>query len=265
MNCRSSSGLLRKLAKTHAISYLSALLRMSPQRHITLPGLPDYGAVALWLDMTKIFIAIAAVIIVLGGVLYMLGRGNNSPAPQVPQGNTTQQVATTSYSGNNFSITYQTDFLVDPAFSNEEVNPAKPISGVKFSIPEIMATGTNLASDTFLSVEWLPKAKNCTGDIYIRDNVRPQEVTDGMTVYSLASTSGAAAGNRYEEMVYALPNSSPCTAVRYSIHYSEISNYPPGTVQEFDRAKLLSIFDDMRRSLMLTAAAAPAVSSPMQP
>ena len=119
-----------------------------------------------------------------------------------------------------------------------------------------MATGTNLASDTFLSVEWLPKAKNCTGDIYIRDNVRPQEVTDGMTVYSLASTSGAAAGNRYEEIVYALPQSSPCTAVRYSIHYSEIGNYEPGTVQEFDRARLLSIFDDMRRSLSLASSAA---------
>ena len=182
----------------------------------------------------------------------MLGQGSPNTPPAPSGGDTPQQTATTTYSGSTFSITYPVDFMVDPAFSNEEVNPAKPISGVKFTIPEGMATGTNLAADTFLSVEWLPRAKNCTGDIYVRDNVRPQEVSDGMVTYSVASTSGAAAGNRYEEMVYALPQSSPCTAVRYSIHYSDIGNYEPGTVQEFDRAKLMGMFDEMRRSLVLT-------------
>ena len=187
----------------------------------------------------------------------MLGRG--TPASQGSQpstGLTPQQMATTTYSGSTFTLVYPVDFTVDPAFSNQEVNPAKPISGVRFTVPGAMATGTNLASDTFLSVEWLPRAKKCSADIYLHDNVASQEVSDGAVVYSMASTSGAAAGNRYEEVVYALPNSSPCTAVRYFMHYSDIGNYPAGTVQEFDRAKLTSIFDDMRRSLMPTAGAA---------
>ena len=197
----------------------------------------------------------------------MLGSNTTTTPDQEPLGSETPpQTATTTYSGATFTLTYPTDFVVDPAFSNEEVNPAKPISGVKFSVPPSMATGTNLASDTFLSVEWLPRAKKCSGDIYLHDNVSSQEVTDGGVVYSMASTSGAAAGNRYEEIVYAIPNSSPCTAVRYSIHFSEMANFEPGTVQEFDRAKLVSTFDEMRRSLMLTTVpAATTAEEPVQP
>ena len=40
----------------------------------------------------------------------------------------------------------------------------KLIHGVKFTIPMTMATGTNLSSDTHLSIESLPRAKNCTGE-----------------------------------------------------------------------------------------------------
>ncbi len=211
--------------------------------------------------MTKIFIAIAAVIIVLGGALYYIGRSAPKSTLGSSQALQQQQMATTTYTGSTFTISYPTDFTVDPAFSNEEVSVKKPISGVRFTIPEATATGTNLGADTFLSVEWLPRAKQCTGDIYLQQNVKSQDFTDGGIVYSMASTTGAAAGNRYEEEVFAIPNSSPCTAVRYFIHYSDISNYPAGAVQEFDSTKLMSTFDTMRRSLMLTAAT-PATTQP---
>lgn len=228
-------------------------------------GLAKEKGSGIMADMTKIYIAIAAVIIVLGGVLYMLGRGTpNSQNPEPSQDQNPVGVATTTYSGSTFSIVYPVDFTVDPAFSNEEVNPAKPISGVRFTVPGTMATSTNLAADSFLSVEWLPRAKNCTGDIYLRDNVKPVEMSDGMAMYSMASTSGSAAGSSYEEMVYAIKGSSPCTAVRYFIHYSDLGSFTPGTAAEFDKAKLMSIFDDMRRSLILTASAA-APESPATP
>jgi len=44
-----------------------------------------------------------------------------------------------------------------------------------------------------------------------------------------------AAGNRYEEQVWALKDSSPCFAVRYFIHSTVVENYPEGTVIEFDK------------------------------
>jgi hypothetical protein len=76
--------------------------------------------------------------------------------------------------------------------------------------------------------------------------------------YSVATSSEAAAGNLYEEMVYALSGISPCTAVRYYIHSSNIGNYATGTI-EFDRAALLAAFDKIRMSLTLgsTPASAP--------
>ena len=116
-----------------------------------------------------------------------------------------------------------------------------------------MATGTNLSSfDTGISVESLPRAQKCAGDIYILENVRASEVVENGVTYSVATTSGAAAGNLYEEMVYALADSSPCTAMRYFIHSTNIGNYEPGAVQEFDKNALLTIFDEIRRSIVLT-------------
>lgn len=203
--------------------------------------------------MAKYIIGVIALILVLAGGYYFLY------GTKLPSGNTTggtpatvQQVATTTYATSSFSVAYPVDFSVDPTFSNTEVNPKKPIAGVKFTIPGAMATGTNLSSDTFVSIEQLPRAKNCTGDIYLLDEVRPSSVTENGVSYSLATTSGAAAGNFYEESVYAIQGSNPCTAVRYFIHSTNIGNYEPGAVREFDRAALLRAFDSIRGSLQLT-------------
>lgn len=132
--------------------------------------------------------------------------------------------------------------------------PKKPINGVKVLIPATMATGTNLSNfDTGVSVEQLPRAQSCTGDIFVVDNVKATSVTENGVSYSVATTSGAGAGNLYEEMVYAVSGSKPCTAVRYFIHSTNIGNFEPGVVREFDRTALLAAFDKIRASLVLTS------------
>ena len=161
------------------------------------------------------------------------------------------QMATTTYATTTFSLVYPSEFILDENYAYEGV-PNKPIPGVKFTIPLGMATGTNLSSfDTGVSVESLPRAQRCTGDIYILENVRANELVENGTTYSLATTSGAGAGNLYEEHVYALADSSPCTAIRYFIHSTNIGNYEPGAVREFDKNALLTIFDEIRHSLLL--------------
>ncbi len=72
--------------------------------------------------------------------------------------------------------------------------------------------------------------------------------------YSLATSSNAGAGNVYDEVVYALPGSKPCTAVRYQIHSTNIGNYPEGTVTEYNQAALLEEFNKIRRSIKLVEA-----------
>ena len=162
-----------------------------------------------------------------------------------------EQPATSTYATTTFSIVYPKNFTLNEFFKYEGV-PKKPIDGIAFSVPLTMATGTNLSYDSYISVEWLPRASKCTGDIYIPTNVKATEVTDGGVKYSIATTSGAAAGNRYEEQVYAFPSSSPCTAVRYFIHSTNFGNYATGTVREFDRSALIRAFDTIRASLHLT-------------
>ena len=195
--------------------------------------------------------AIIIICLAIGGLYYFSGKKSAMPTTTT----TAQQqvaVATTTYATSSYSVVYPVDYTVDPNFQNTEVNPNKPISGVKFTIPGTMATGTNLASDAFISVEQLPLAKNCTGDICLADNVTPTDLTEGSVTYSVATTSGAGAGNFYEEAVYAIKGSSPCTAVRYSIHSGNIGNYDPASgIKEFDHNALLNSFDTIRRSLQL--------------
>lgn len=132
--------------------------------------------------------------------------------------------------------------------------PKKPISGIKVIIPATMATGTNLSNqDTGVSIEQLPRALNCSADIYMVANVRAETISEGGVTYSVASSTEGAAGQRYEEIVYALPSTKPCTAVRYFIHYAAIENFEPGMVREFDRAALLLEFDKIRDSLRISA------------
>jgi len=150
-----------------------------------------------------------------------------------------------------FSLQYPRGYTVNDAYTYDQFGPKKLIQGVSFTIPASMATGTNLSSDTRLSVEQLPNAKNCTGDIYLKANVKAHGITDNSVNYSVASSSEAAAGNRYEEIVYALSGTKPCMAVRYFIHYGAIENYPAGAVTEFDKTKLLGLFDTIRQSLVL--------------
>ena len=111
-----------------------------------------------------------------------------------------------------------------------------------------MATGQPLADSGVRSTA--SRAKRCTGDIYLQANVVARDIIENGTEYSFASSTGAAAGNRYEEDVYALATSSPCTAVRYFIHSAAIENFPAGTVREFDRGALLTEFDKIRQSLI---------------
>ena len=101
---------------------------------------------------------------------------------------------------------------------------------VKFTVPLTVSTGTNLSTDTYLSVESPADPKECVS----------------------GTTTDAAAGNRYEDTTYVVPGSNPCLITRYFIHYGVIDNYPVGLVKEFDKPALIHEFDTIRGSLKLS-------------
>lgn len=151
-----------------------------------------------------------------------------------------------------FSIRYPRDYTVDPAY-RYELGPSEEISGVSFTIPEAMTKDTNLSDDTYISVETLPDAVSCTAGPFLdADNAdKVRDVKEGNTEYSVAEHDEGAAGNVYEEHVFALIGTSPCLAVRYLIHSGELGAYAPGTARAFDEPALLRQFDKIRKSLVI--------------
>ena len=151
-----------------------------------------------------------------------------------------------------FSLRYPPGYTLNGGYVFDGFGPGHDITGVSFTIPEAMTTGTNLAADTRLSVETLPDAPACVATAFIpgpAENVRT--LTENGTQYSVASSSEAGAGNIFDTTVYALLGTSPCLAVRYFIHSANIGNFDPGTVTEFDRSALIAEFDAIRKTLVI--------------
>jgi membrane-bound inhibitor of C-type lysozyme len=144
----------------------------------------------------------------------------------------------------------KSDYKIDESYAYD-LRPGSKISGVKFTIPQSLSNGTNLSSDTYISVEELPDSTTCEASLFLDGTHESKDLTSGGTEYSIASSTGAGAGNRYEETVYAIKGTNPCIALRYFVHYGVIENYPEGAVSEFDKDALIGEFDKIRESLVI--------------
>lgn len=204
--------------------------------------------------MKNYFIALV-VIVIIAVAGYFVWWTLPREAPVEPS-STVPQLQSYASSTLGISLQYPAGYTRNDAYLYTAF-PHKPISGVSFTIPTSVATGTNLSPDTYVSIEWLPRARACTGDIYLRADVLAATQTDGGTTYSVASSTGAATGNIYEEWVYAVVGSKPCTAVRYFIHSTNIGNYPAGAVRMFSYSALIAEFDAIRRSLQFATSTRP--------
>ncbi len=149
-----------------------------------------------------------------------------------------------------FSIRYPEGYSVNTSHAYQ-LAPGKKIAGVAFTIPPPPTEGPNLSSDTYISIESIPQTDSCTANIFL-DGIHPAtEKTQNDVTYSVATSSNAGLGSRYEETIYAIPGTNPCIAIRYVVHYTVIENYDPGTTPAFDKDALLLEFDAIRSTLIL--------------
>ena len=61
------------------------------------------------------------------------------------------------------------------------------------------------------------------------------EVTVNGLTFVHTTTEGAGAGNYYQQEIYRMVYNNACTEVVFFIHSTNVGNYTPGTVTEFDR------------------------------
>ena len=198
----------------------------------------------------SVFGVFLVVILFTLGVFILAGFGIQAmTVVEITPGVFGARMETYSNSDTGISVRYPDDFSVDAEYVYDGLGKEKRISGVSFTIPKEKISGTNLSSDTTVSVEVIPNTPACSARMFIRDSRNVKPLLDGDTGYSFGTMKDHRVGNIYEEQVYALVGSSPCIAVRYFIHSTNIGNYPSGTVTEFNRKDLLLVFDTVRRSV----------------
>lgn len=181
---------------------------------------------------------------VLKGALH-----NNPFAPQVaPVPDDWKRFASDTL---GISLRYPASYSVDASYTPHP-GGRRGIVGVKVIIPDEMTEGTNLSStDSGVSVEILPDGSTCAGSDFVYQGLALEAVSEGSVHYSVIKTAESAAGNLYEETVYVISDSKPCTAVRYLIHSTNLANYPGTAIQAFDKKLLIKEFDVIRRSVVL--------------
>ncbi|NOT05112.1 MAG: hypothetical protein HOP27_10990 [Anaerolineales bacterium] len=70
------------------------------------------------------------------------------------------------------------------------------------------------------------------------------EVVNGFD-FVHSTSDGAGAGNYYQQEIYRMVNKSVCYEVIYFIHYTNIGNYTPGTMTEFDSDAIMQKLGDI--------------------
>jgi len=199
---------------------------------------------------TLITIAIIIVLLVGGYFAWAMYAAPEPVEPITPEV-VTPVVEDAAYASSTmkFAVRYPQGFTVDENYTYTRVSAAKPISGVKFAVPASFTQGTNLAADSGVSVEVLPRATACTGDIYLKANVKAQAMS-GAVPFSVATSSETVGADTFEEAVFAISSSSPCIAMRFFLH-SVNSTSTASSARAFDRTAVLAAFDKIRQSLTL--------------
>ena len=132
--------------------------------------------------------------------------------------------------------------------------PAIPVVGNYKTEPELalhfIDTGTyektNL-SEAYLFISSTPDSKvlaTCAAPN--QSGGAPEQFVDNAVVNGFtfvhSTSEGAGAGNYYEQEIYRMVNKKICYEVIYFTHSTNIGNYPPGVVTEFDRDALMQKF-----------------------
>jgi hypothetical protein len=136
----------------------------------------------------------------------------------------------------------------DEFWSELETGRTEGDTYVSLHIPRSFMPGTNF------SEAWLSVGSSAETTAVSRCMTPPQAGTStqretlGGQTYARLSQEDAGAGNFYETTSYRALENGSCWALEYTIHSTNIGNYEPGTVTEFDKTHIENILKDIIRS-----------------
>lgn len=149
------------------------------------------------------------------------------------------------------------------SYSDQFAPASFPSSANNKIIPELVLefidtnsyTKTNLSEAYFLfgSSSDPQMVSTCT-DAY-QSGGGPEEPDGNVVVNGInfvrSLSSGVGAGNYYEQEIYRVAKNNMCYEAIYFIHYTNIGNYTPGAVTEFDRDALMKKFNKILSTITI--------------
>ncbi len=159
----------------------------------------------------------------------------------------------TDANNNDFSIAYPIDFQTDDNHSTAPIDDwrigttgGQGLKLFTLTIPKVFEPQTNF-DEAVLSVGMSNNKKAITDCL-------AYEIGDGITATSTAMidenlfivfhSADAGAGNYYETTSYRTIHNGACYALEYTIHSSQIANYPASyNLYQFDKAKIQDVLD----------------------
>ncbi len=190
-------------------------------------------------------------------IILLLAAGCKSSTSSQTQDNTntpspTQTVVPTAqtylYLPYDFQFTYPLEFgFTSPTYANLEEKI------VQLELPQSAYPHTNFGDAGFtVSAGNAQSLNDCLSKNpppggRLQPSFQTSSTINGVTFYQTEAT-GAAAGNLYESKVYRTLRNNLCLELNATLHTSNISNYPKGTVSEVDKTAVWSKLDSIIQS-----------------
>ena len=185
-----------------------------------------------------------------------VSSGQSDYYTNVAEWQTDTPYSTATYSGNAgwFSIAYPIDFAVDdnviaptPEWSQYSSEADAGYLYFTLTIPKVFEPQTNFAEAKLTVGSSLSSGAvlNC---LSVDANGGSSEATSTVTIngipFIVFRSASAGAGNLYETTSYRTLHAKQCYAIEYTIHSSQIANYPAEyNLKPFDKQKLSDVLD----------------------
>ena len=112
--------------------------------------------------------------------------------------------------------------------------------------PEFFHPTTNLGEAYFLfsTMTDVQTVNTCTQTLSPLETLDGQKTINGY-VFTQSEAVGVGAGNIYDQIIYRAVYNNVCYEMVFYMHATNIGNYTPGTVEEYDRASLIQKFEQI--------------------